>query len=81
MKTQFKVFKSTWGYHTMEELVKEYQEEHHLEIKDIMLIRNNEDKPVVGVLFEESSEYKEQLRNSKFRCNAWSYGEVEPGAH
>ena len=47
MKTQFKVFKSTWGYHTMEDLIKEYQEEHHLEIKDIMLIRNSEDKPMV----------------------------------
>lgn len=64
MKTQFKVFKSTWGYHTMEDLIKEYQEEYHLEIKDIILIRSNEDKPVFGVLFEESSEYKEQTRIS-----------------
>lgn len=79
MKTKFEIFKIEGNISQLERFIKRYQEEHHLEIKDIMLIRNSEDKPVVGVLFEESREYKEQLRNSNFRCNAWSYGEVKLG--
>ena len=81
MKTEFKIFESDLGFHTMENLIKEYQKEHHLEIKNVILIKKYDDEIVFGVVFEESSEYKEQLRNSKFRCNVWSYGKVEPGAH
>ena len=81
MKTEFKIFESDLGFYELEESIKEYQEKHNMEIKNIVLIKSNNVETIIGVVFEESSEYKEQLRNSKFRCNVWSYGKVEPGAH
>lgn len=59
MKTEFKVFKSDWGYSSIEDSIKEYQEKYHLEIKNIISIRDNPCDIVVGVVFEVSSEYKE----------------------
>lgn len=56
MKTEFKIFESDWGYFTMEDNIKEYQKEHHLEIKDVLLIKNNEGNLIFGVLFEKRSE-------------------------
>ena len=56
MKTIFKIFKSNWGYYTIEDNIKEYQEKHNVEIKDILLIKSEEDEPVIGVVFEMRSE-------------------------
>ena len=56
MKTEFKIFKSKWGYYTIEDEIKEYQEKHNVEIKDMELIRSEEDEHVIGVLFEKRSE-------------------------
>lgn len=56
MKTEFKIFESEWGYFTIEDTIKEYQKEHHLEIKDVLLIKSNEGSPIFGVLFEKRSE-------------------------
>ena len=59
MKTEFKVFKSDWGYSTIEDSIKEYQEKCHLEIKSIVSIRDKPCEIVVGVLFEKRSENEE----------------------
>ena len=54
MKTEFKVFDSDWGYSSIEDSIKEYQEKHHLEIKNVVAIRDKPCEIVVGVLFEKS---------------------------
>ena len=61
MKTEFKIFKSNWGYYTIEDNIKEYQEKHNMEIKDMMLIKSEEDGPVIGVLFEKRSENENRI--------------------
>lgn len=66
MKTEFKVFKSDWGYSKMEELIREYQKEHHLEIRNVVAIKNDVCDIVVGVVFEVSSEY-EETEEAKWR--------------
>lgn len=66
MKTEFKVFKSDWGYSKIEELIREYQKEHHLEIKNVVAIRNDDCNILVGAVFEVSSEY-EELKDLKYR--------------
>ena len=74
MKTEFKIFESDLGFHTMENLIKEYQKEHHLEIKNVILIKKYDDEIVFGVVFEESSEYKE-LEDRRYRSTKWLYSE------
>lgn len=70
MKTQFKVFKSTWGYHTIEDLIKEYQEEHHLEVRNVVVLRSTEEGLVVGAIFEEdivsnfNSKYRDSIKGA-----------------
>ena len=66
MKTEFKIFESDWVYYKIEELIKEYQEKHNAEVKNVVLIRNNDDKAIIGVLFEKRSEDE----------NKWIYREV-----
>lgn len=56
MKTEFKIFTSDWGVYTLEDVIKEYQEKHNAEIKNIMLIKSNNDKTIIGVVFEKRSE-------------------------
>lgn len=56
MKTEFKIFESDWGYYKIEELIKEYQEKHNAEIKNVVLIENNDVETIIGVLFEMRSE-------------------------
>ncbi|WP_346671520.1 hypothetical protein [Helicobacter pullorum] len=53
MKTEFKVFESDLGFYELEESIKEYQEKHHLEIKNVVLIRNNDDETIIGVVFKK----------------------------
>lgn len=52
MKTEFKIFESDWLY-SLEEAIKEYQEKHNLEIKNVVLIKSNEVETIIGVLFEK----------------------------
>ena len=56
MKTEFKIFESDYFTYLLEEDIKEYQEKHNAEIKNIMLIKSNDDKAIIGVLFEKRSE-------------------------
>lgn len=56
MKTEFKIFESDWGYYKVEELIKEYQEEHNAEVKSIVLLKNKDCEIIIGVLFEKRSE-------------------------
>lgn len=51
MKTEFKVFKGSYDY--LGEYIKEYQKEHHLEIKNVIFIENYNAKTIIGVLFEK----------------------------
>ena len=53
MKTEFKIFESDYFTYLLEEDIKEYQEKHNAEIKNVVLIRNNDDKAIIGVLFEK----------------------------
>ena len=56
MKTEFKIFESDLGYYKVEELIKEYQEKHNAEIKNVVLIKNNDVETIIGVLFKKRSE-------------------------
>lgn len=78
MKTEFKIFTTNWGFYAIEDLIKEYQKENHLEVRNVVVLRRTEEGLVVGAIFEKSSEYKE-LQKSDLRCNMWSYAKVEPG--
>lgn len=41
------------GVYTLEDVIKEYQEKHNAEIKNIMLIKSNYDETIIGVVFEK----------------------------
>lgn len=56
MRTEFKIFESEFASYSLEKAIKEYQEKHNMEIKDIVLIKNNEVETIIGVLFEKGSE-------------------------
>ena len=55
MKTEFKIFESE-SFYLLEKDIKEYQEKHNAEIKNIMLIKSNDDETIIGVVFEKRSE-------------------------
>lgn len=55
MKTEFKIFESE-SFYLLEEDIKEYQEKHNAEIKNVVLIENNDVETIIGVLFEKRSE-------------------------
>lgn len=56
MKTEFKIFESEYASYKIEEDIKEYQEKHNAEIKNVVLIRDNDVETIIGVLFEKRSE-------------------------
>ena len=56
MKTEFKIFESDYASYRLEEDIKEYQEKHNMEIKNVVLIKNNDVETIIGVLFEKRSE-------------------------
>ena len=74
MKTEFKIFESDYGYASLEVDIKEYQEKHNLEIKNVVLIKNNDVETIIGVVFEKSSE-DEELEEMRYRSHKWLYGE------
>lgn len=53
MKTEFKIFRG--DYASLEKDIKEYQEKHNVEIKNVVFL-DSYTKIVIGVLFEERSE-------------------------
>lgn len=53
MKTEFKIFESDLGFYELEESIKEYQEKHNMEIKNIVLIKSNNVETIIGVVFEK----------------------------
>ena len=61
MKTEFKVFDSDWGYSKIEDLIQEYQEKYHLEIKDVVMLKNDDCNIAIGVVFEK----KKKKRSKK----------------
>ena len=62
MKTEFKIFESE-SFYLLEEDIKEYQEKHNVEIKNVLLIKNNDVETIIGVLFEERSENENKRLN------------------
>lgn len=74
MKTEFKIFTTNWGFYAIEDLIKEYQKEHHLEVRNVVVLRRTQEGLVVGAIFEESSEYKE-LEDRRYRSSKWLYSE------
>lgn len=61
MKTEFKIFESDYASYRLEEDIKEYQQKINAEIKNVVLIENNDIETLIGVLFEKRSE------NEKYR--------------
>ena len=53
MKTEFKIFRG--DYTSLEKDIKEHQEKHNVEIKNVVFL-DSYTKIVIGVLFEERSE-------------------------
>lgn len=64
MKTEFKIFKG--GYDHLGEYIKEYQKEHHLEIKNVVFIENCNAKTIIGVIFKRSSKF-EKIQRAIYR--------------
>lgn len=62
MKTEFKVFKGS--HDSLGELIKKYQKEHHLEIKNVVFLEIYNAKTIIGVIFERDMV---SLFNSKYR--------------
>lgn len=56
MKTEFKIFESDYASYSLEKAIKEYQEKHNMEIRNIVLIKSNDVETIIGVVFEK--EYK-----------------------
>ena len=56
MRTEFKIFESEFASYSLEKAIEEYQEKHNAEIKNVVLIKNNEVETIIGVLFEKGSE-------------------------
>ncbi len=52
MKTEFKIFESE-SFYLLEESIKEYQEKHNAEIKNVVLIKNNDVETIIGVVFKK----------------------------
>lgn len=52
MKTRFEIFESEYSTYLLKEDIKEYQEKYNLEIKEVILIKSDDDKVIIGVLFE-----------------------------
>lgn len=78
MKTIFKIFEIEWNISKLERIIKRYQEELRLEVRNIMVLREHSDVTIVGVIFEKSSEYEEP---QNLNPDKYSYAKVEPGAH
>ena len=60
MKTEFKIFKG--NYASLEEAIKEYQEKHNVEIKNVVFL-DSYTKIVIGVIFEMRSENENKWVN------------------
>ena len=59
MKTEFKIFEG--DYTSLEEDIKKYQEEHNLEIKNVVFL-DSYTKIVIGVVFKRSSKFEKIQR-------------------
>ena len=53
MKTEFKIFESDYASYSLEKTIKEYQEKHNVEIKNVAIIKSDRDMVVIGVVFEK----------------------------
>lgn len=65
MKTEFKIFTSDYASYRLEEDIKEYQEKHNVEIKNVMLIKSNDVETIIGVVFKRKT-WKD-VYNEKYR--------------
>lgn len=63
MKTMFKIFKIEWNITQLERIIKRYQEELRLEVKDVIVLTNDDSGFSVGVIFEKGSEYEDTVQN------------------
>ena len=61
MKTRFEIFESEYSTYLLKEDIKEYQEKYNLEIKEVLLIKSDDDKVIIGVLFEIRSENENRV--------------------
>lgn len=63
MKTMFKIFKIEWNITQLERIIKRYQEELRLEVKDVIVLTNDDSDFSVGVIFEKGSEYENTVQS------------------
>lgn len=63
MKTIFKIFKIEWNITQLERIIKRYQEELRLEVKDVIVLTNDDSDFSVGVIFEKGSEYENTVQS------------------
>ena len=77
MKTEFKIFESDMGYSKIEDLIEEYQNKHHLEIKQVVVLRNDDYDFTIGVMFEKDmvSFFNRKYRDS---CKSAITGFMSP---
>ena len=66
MKTLFRIFKGYRNCSKIEDLIEKYQDKHHLEIKQVVVLRNDDDDYTIGVIFERDrvSSFNKKYRNS-----------------
>ena len=81
MKTEFKIFRSDRGYSKIEDLIEKYQNEHHLEIKQLVVLRNDDYDFTIGVVFEEdiASSFNSKYRDSCKSAISGFMSPPEPG--
>lgn len=77
MKTMFKIFKIEWNIFKLERIIKRYQEELHLEVKSVVVLRNYEDGDSIGVIFEKTEFKGEGSASSEHAIAAFSLPEEE----
>ena len=71
MKTEFKIFESDLGYYKVEELIKEKKEKHNAEIKNVVLIRDNDVETIIGAIFEKRSEDENKWIRRRINRTRW----------
>lgn len=72
MKTIFKTFKIEGNISQLERFIKRYQEELHLEVRNVIVLGNYEsetrlgnykNETIIGVIFEKGSEYENTVQS------------------
>ena len=66
MKTLFRIFKGYRNCSKIEDLIEKFQNKYHLEIKQVVVLRNDDHDFTIGVVFERDivSHFNRKYRDS-----------------